>query len=128
MRDKTAEVPAPATVLILVRDILGAGLIGALVEGTGKEPLFPIAGERAEVAVERLRPALILLDCYHSATRADAFFAAVESASSRIILFAPSAPWADFDDIARRPQVRAFVYPGPGESLADLLREALRRA
>jgi hypothetical protein len=116
---------SPSTVLILVRDVLGAGLLGALVEGIGKEPLFPFVGERAETAVARLRPALVLLDCHHPAARSNPFFAAAETAASRIVLFAPATPWEDVEEIARRPQVTAFVHPKPGESLAELLREAL---
>ncbi|HUF28900.1 MAG TPA: hypothetical protein VMM18_18105 [Gemmatimonadaceae bacterium] len=77
------------------------------------------------MAVDRLRPALVLLDCYHAAARSDAFFAAVDAAGSRILLFAPTTPWDDVADITRRPQVGAFVHAGPGESLAALLRSAL---
>jgi hypothetical protein len=116
---------ARGTVLILVRDVLGAGLFAALAESIGRQPLFPFAGERAETAVSRLSPMTILLECHHAAARSEAFFAAAEAARSRIILFAPTAPWDDFVEIARRPQVVAFVHSQPGRSLADLLREAL---
>ncbi len=115
------------TVLILVRDVLGAGLLAALVEGIGKTPLFPIAGERAETAVERLRPTCVLLDCYHPAARSDAFFSMVGATASRIVLFTPFAPWEDVEEIARRPEVAAFVHPKTGQSLAELLRQALSK-
>ena len=114
------------TVLILVRDILGGGLFAALAEDADRQPLFPIPGERPESAVERLRPSWILLECYHSAARSDAFFAAVQAASSRVILFAPGAPWRDCEEIAERRSVAAFVHPGEGQSLAHLVRHALR--
>ncbi len=114
-----------STVLILVRDILGAGLFAALIEGIGKQPVFPFAGERAEAAVARLRPAIVLLECYHSAARSDAFFAAAEAARSRVVLFAPSAPWEDVQEIAHRRRVDAFVHPADGESLAALIAGAL---
>ena len=113
------------TVLILVRDILGGGLFAALAESVNRQPLFPIPGERPESAVERLRPTWILLECYHPAARSDAFFAAVAAASGRVILFAPGAPWQDCEEIARRRMVTAFVHPGQGESLSDLVRQAL---
>ncbi len=114
-----------SAVLILVRDILGAGLFAALVEGIGKQPLFPFVGERAETAVTRLRPAIVLLECYHPAARSDSFFAAAEAAGSRVVLFAPSAPWEDVEEIAHRRHVAAFVHPAYGESLAMLLTRAL---
>jgi CheY-like chemotaxis protein len=112
-------------VLVVARDVLGAGLLAVLIEGTGREALFAFDGERAEHAVERLRPSLVLLDCYHPAARSDAFFSAVETIASRVVLFAPTPPWDDVADIARRPQVTAFVHAAPGESLAEKLRRAL---
>src|SRR5215210_1911103 len=116
---------AAVTVLILVRDILGAGLFAALVEDANRQPVFPLPGERPESAVERLRPSWILLECHHPAARSDAFFAAVQSSQSRVILFAPGAPWEDCEEIAKRRAVAAFVHPGDGHSLADLVRQAL---
>ncbi len=113
------------TVLILVRELLGAGLIGTLVEALGKEPVFPAAGESAESALTRLRPPTVLLECYHPAARSDAFFIAAEEAGSRVVLFAPRVPWDDAQEIARRRSVVAFVYPAAGESLAALLARAL---
>ncbi len=113
------------TVLILVRDILGGGLFAALAEDADRQPVFPIPGERPESAVERLRPSWVLLECYHPAARSDAFFAAVGDASSRVILFAPAAPWQDCGEIAQRRAVAAFVHPGEGQSLSDLVRQAL---
>jgi hypothetical protein len=118
--------PTPSgTVLILVRDVLGTALFAMLVEGLGKRPLFAFGGERAERAVARVRPAIVLLECHHPAARSDAFFALAADAQSRVVLFAPSAPWDDVAEIARRPEVSAFVHPRPGRSLADLLRDAL---
>jgi hypothetical protein len=112
-------------VLILVRDMLGAGLLAALAEGRELEPVFPFNGERAESAVERVRPSRVLLECFHPAARSDQFFAAASTAGSRVILFAPAAPWADFALIARTRNVAAFVHPAPGESLAGLIASAL---
>jgi hypothetical protein len=113
------------TVLILVRDILGGGLFAALAEDVDRQPVFPIPGERPETAVERLRPSFVLLECYHPAARSDAFFIATSAAGSRVILFAPSAPWQDCEEIARRRSVAAFVHPAMGQSLSDLVRQAL---
>ncbi len=113
------------TVLILVRDILGAGLFGALADSLGRTPVFPIPGERAESAVERLRPSVILLECHHPTARSEAFYAAAAGATARVIHFAPGPPWDDCEAIARRHGVAAFVHGGDGRSLADLVRQAL---
>ena len=112
-------------VLILVRDILGAGLLAALVEGRDLQPVFPFAGERAESAIERLRPSRVLLECFHPAARSDEFFTAARTVGSRIILFAPATPWGDCETIARTRDVAAFVHPAPGQSLAGLIAGAL---
>ncbi len=112
-------------VLVLVRDTLGGGLFAALAETTGRRPLFPLNGERPEVAVERLRPPRILLECHHPAARSDAFFIAVAGAGGRVILFSPGALWDDCGEIARRHGIEAFVHPAPGESLAELVQRAL---
>ena len=114
-------------VLVLVRDILGAGLLAALAEGEDLRPVFPIAGERAEGALERVRPSRVLLECFHPAARSDQFFSAAGSLGSRIILFAPAVPWADCEMIARSRNVDAFVHPRPGQSLAELVAAALAR-
>ena len=112
------------TVLILVRDSLGAGLFAALVDSLERTPVHPYPGERAELAVERLRPSSILLECHHPASRSDSFYAAAAAASARVIVYAPGPTWEDCDEIARRREVVAFVHYD-GRSLADLVRQAL---
>lgn len=114
--------------LILVRDVLGAGLMGALAEAEGRVASFPFDGERADVAVRRMRPAAVLLDGYHPAARSEAFFAAVEACQSRVVLFAPSAPWVMLEEIARTRTDTTLVVPQQGESLAELIGRALRLA
>jgi hypothetical protein len=113
------------TVLILVRDILGAGLFAALAEGADRTPVFPLPGERPEISVERTRPACILVECYHPAARSDPFFGCAKTIGSRVIMFAPAAPWQDCEEIAHRRAVTTFLHPAPGQSLADLVRRAL---
>ena len=113
------------TVLILVRDILGAGLFSALADSMGLTPVHPYPGERAESAVERLRPSSILLECHHQAARSPSFYTAVAGAGARVIVFAPGPPWEDCEELARRHDVAAFVHGNDGQSLADLVRQAL---
>jgi hypothetical protein len=112
-------------VLILVRDILGGGLLAALAEGGDLRPVFPLANERAESALERVRPSRVLLECFHPAARSDQFFTMATSFGSRVILFAPAAPWEDCEQTARTRNVSAFVHPGAGDSLASLIAAAL---
>jgi hypothetical protein len=113
--------------LLVVRDVLGAGLLGALAETEGFEPAFPLDGERGDLAVRRLRPALVLLDAYHPAARRDELFDACALAGCRVVLFAPGAPWEMALEAARRRAGAELVTAGPGESFAERLRAALRR-
>lgn len=113
------------TVLILVRDILGAGLFAALVDSMGRTPVYPFPGERAESAVERVRPSWLLLECHHPAARSDTFYHAAAAVGAPVIIFAPGAPWEDCQDVAHRHDVAAFVHGGDGRSLADLVQRAL---
>jgi hypothetical protein len=112
------------TVLILARELLGNALLGALVEVLGRDPAFPSPNERGDAAVSRLRPALVLLDGHHSAARSESFFDAAASAGSRVVMFAPTAPWDDVAAIAARQGV-TLVHPERGESLAATLARAL---
>lgn len=112
--------------LILVRDVLGAGLMGVLVEAEGATAIFPFAGERGDVALRRQAPAIALVDGSHPAARSDAFYDAARDGACRVILFAPTAPWGVVADIAHdRPNV-ILVAPREGDSLAALVQAALR--
>ena len=121
-------VDARAVALLIVRDVLGAGLLGALVELEGYEPAFPLAGERADLAVRRVRAGVVLVDAYHPAARRDELFDACAHARCRIVLFAAGPPWEMLLDEARRRPGIALVTAGDGESLAERLRTALRSA
>ena len=114
--------------LLVVRDVLGAALLGALAELEGYEPAFPLDGERGDRAVRRVRPAVVLVDAYHPFARRDELFDACAAAGCRVVLFAPGPPWEMLlDEVRRRPDV-ALVTTGDGESLAERLRAALRGA
>lgn len=125
----TTHVTGPernATILILTKEVLGAGLLGALVEAEGAIPCYALGTERAELAVARLRPTIVLVDAYHAAARTEAFFEAARAERAHITLFAPSEPWKEMREIADRWDV-PIVHPRDGESLAGLIRTAIRR-
>jgi hypothetical protein len=113
-----------ATVLVLARDVVGAGLLGALVEVSGRKALFPLTGEGPEWAVGRLRPSAVVLDAHHGAARSDAFWAAADEAGCRVILFSPGRPWEEARALAERRRA-VWVCPEPGESLGEQLAAAL---
>lgn len=121
---RTASSGAERTALVLARDVVGAALLGALVEMAGHAPLFPLDGEGVEWAVGRLRPTVVVLDAHHGAARSTAFWTAAATAGSRVILFSPGPAW---DGAAALAATRGatWICPAPGESLAERLTAAL---
>lgn len=116
------------SLLLVVRDALGAALLGALAEAEGYAPAFADPGERVDAAVLRVRPAVVLLDAHHAAARRDDLFDACAAVGGRVVLFAAGTPWEmTLADVRRRPGV-VLVTAGDGESLAGRLRAALRAA
>lgn len=120
-----ASVDAPR-VLVLARDVLLAGLLGALVEADDGRPLFPAAGERPDVAARRLRPAVALVELPHPAARAASFLDAMRDVGGRVVVFTAGEPWADLADALRGLPHASLVAARPGESLGALIRRALR--
>jgi hypothetical protein len=115
---------AIATVLVLARDALGAALLGALVEVSGRVALFPLDGEGAEWAVSRLRPQAVVLDVHHGAARSEGFWTAAADAGSRVIVFSRTPAWDGAAALAER-RGAVWVCPDSDESLADRLAAAL---
>lgn len=115
----------PAAALILVRDALGAGLMGVLAEVTGTTAVFPFDGERGDVAVRRLCPTVALVDGSHAAARSEAFYEAARDCACRVILFAPTRPWDVVTDSARDQPHVTIIVPRAGESLAAAVKAAL---
>lgn len=80
-----AVVTPRATVLLLSDDAMTLALVGMLVELAGFAPAFAAPGERADDAIRRVRPLLVvLLDDTSAAARSDLFFA--RAAQRRVAL------------------------------------------
>lgn len=117
-----------ARILVATRDLVGAGLLGALVDSMDSIALFPMRGESVEAALKRLAPDCLLIEATHPAARSPETYDATAAAGVGVIVFAPSRPW---DEIAQvvdgRPDV-TLVWPRDGESLAARLEFALAAA
>jgi hypothetical protein len=117
-----------ARVLVATRDLVGAGLLGALVDGMGSTALFPVRGESVEAAIKRLAPDCIVIEASHPAARAAETYDMAAAAGVGVIVFAPSRPWGAVEDMVDdRPGV-TLVWPRDGESLAARLEFALGAA
>lgn len=128
MNAEHAEHAEPARILIATRDLVGAGLLGALVDGMGAVALFPMRGESVEAALKRLAPDCLVIEATHPAARSAETYDATAAAGVSVIVFAPSKPWEEIAAIVDgRPGV-TLVWPRNGESLAARLEFALGAA
>lgn len=117
-----------ARVLIATRDLVGAGLLGALVDGMGASAVFPVRGEGVEAAIKRLAPDCLVIEASHPAARAPETYDTAARAGVGVIVFAPSHPWGAIANVVDgRPGV-TLVWPRDGESLAARLEFALGAA
>lgn len=112
-------------VLVLTRELIGAGLLGALIETSGRVPVFPISGESAEAALDRTQPEMVLLDAYHPSAQSESFYALTDAARVRVYVFSPVPPWDDLMALISGQRFVAVVVPRLGETLADSLERVL---
>jgi CheY-like chemotaxis protein len=117
-------VPKPK-VLVIAGEPVVAALLGMLLELEQFEPVFATPGERAEDALARVLPPLvILLDGDESLARSDLFFArAAKSRASVVVFTTPrSTPDARASALARGNPW--FALPVERRALAQILTEA----
>lgn len=124
----TSDTEDRARVLIVTRDLVGAGLLGALVDGMHAVAHFPMRGESVEAALKRVAPDCMVIEAMHPAVRASETYDATAAAGVGVIVFAPSAPWGDIANIVSGHPGVTLVWPRNGESLAARLEFALGAA
>ena len=117
-----------ARVLIVTCDLVGAGLLGALVDGMDASALFPVRGESVQAALRRVAPDCLVIEAMHPAVRARETYDVAAAAGTGVIVFAPSRPWGEISDIVRAHPGVELVWPRDGESLAARLEFALGAA
>lgn len=117
-----------ARVLVVTRDLVGAGLVGALVDGMRATALFPVRGESAEAAIRRVAPDCVVLEAMHPGVRAEETYESAAELDAGIIIFAPSRPWGEIAGIVEAHPGVELVWPRDGESLAARLEFALGAA
>ena len=115
-------------VLILSADTLAAALLGAAVELAGHQPHFPQADEVAQVALRRVRPRLVIVDCDHDHACSEAFVGPVLTTGAQLLLFDSRQHAADGVDVARRLGLNVVHLPDDHAVLLQRLRELLPAA
>jgi hypothetical protein len=116
------------TVLVLANDVLGAALLGAMVDATGGHALFPRVGEPAIAAMRRLRPAVALLETGALGADQEATFQDVYHRAAGLgvvlLLFAPGQGDAALAALAKHRGVPTFAMPVAPEPFRQLLADA----
>ena len=118
--------PAAKTkVLILARESVIAALIGLLLEFEAYEPVFPEPDERAEDAIRRVRPPLVvILDGESDEARSDLFHLRAAHSGARVVLFSEPVAAAAVRVAARQRQLPFFAMPVDRATLGTVLKHA----
>ena len=116
-------------VLIVAGDPVANALLGMLLDPAQYDPIFPLAGESPQAAMDRVQPPLVLLlDGTLGDADSDALFARAQRRGAAVVLFAPPMRGGVVDDLARRRGVAAFELPIDQAALMRVLGAAIARA
>jgi DNA-binding NtrC family response regulator len=117
----STDVVSPHVVLIFSADAMAAALLGAAVELAGYAPQFPQAGEAARAALRRAHPGVVLVDCDHSESCADAFVGPALMTGARVILFRSRHTRTAVNQLGQRLAIPVLELPADAERLRRLL-------
>ncbi|MBW8768663.1 MAG: hypothetical protein JF589_02795 [Gemmatimonadetes bacterium] len=110
-------------VLVLSSDPLAAALLGAAIELAGLAPRYPKLGESPRIALLRVRPRLVVIDCDHEDGCSEAFIGPALMTGSQVVLFRSRRTRRDMSEMAGRLGLRTVEMPQEHEELTSLLRE-----
>lgn len=108
-------------VLILAREELISALVGLLVETTGHTVFFAKPEERAEDALRRVSPQVVIVDCDHRECTEDLVQAANE-VGARLILFSASRDPEYVRKVAAPSHSQSFTFPIEPPRLDSMIR------
>src|SRR5581483_3402565 len=114
--------PPSNRILILGREPVVAALVGILVEGADKIPVYANPGETATEAIERLRPlAVVLVDATIDAAQSDLFFAVAARHGIRSVVFGAVTSARAIAEIAAARGIPWFTLPPTVDELSVAL-------
>lgn len=104
---------------------MSLALLGMLVELAQYAPVFAEAGERPEDAIDRVRPAfVVLVDDLLEAARSDLFFARAARRRIGVAIFGRQGAGRELAAHARSRGIPAFELPTDAERLARVIEAA----
>jgi hypothetical protein len=109
------------TVLIFSLDSLAAALMGAAVELAGHEPHFPEPEESARLALMRVRPQVVLVDCDHEESCSENFVGPALMIGAKVVLFRSRRTARDMRQFAERMKLAMLEMPAGLEELRSHL-------
>ncbi|MEX0908180.1 MAG: hypothetical protein WDZ58_00335 [Gemmatimonadaceae bacterium] len=109
-------------VLVLAREELISALLGLLVETTGHSVFFAKPEERAEDAMRRIGPQVVIVDCDHRDCTDDLVQAANE-VGARLILFSASRDSDYVRRAAATAHSQSFTFPIQAPQLDSMIRQ-----
>lgn len=116
--------PVSKTILILSDEPLVATLLATLVELEGYRPEFARDDELSRDALERLRPAVVLVDCDRPETCEDDFLSRAAATGAGVVLFSPARLQDEVERIAEERGLLSFSLPVHRGVLQQVLRDA----
>jgi DNA-binding NtrC family response regulator len=116
--------PDSVGVLILAREELISALVGLLVESTGHSVFFAEPEERAETAMRRIGPQIVIVDCDHRDCTEDLVQAAKE-VGARLILFSASRDPEHVRKAAATARSQSFTFPIEASQLDSMIRRPM---
>ena len=118
--------PTPKTrVLVLAREPVIAAFLAMLMELDGYVAEFAQPGERAEDAIARVRPPLVICADGALPEVSSDLFLARAAKRGRVVLFAAGQVSAEVRELAARRGFRFFTLPVDRDTLARALEETV---
>lgn len=112
--------------LVVSTDALLAALLGAAVETLGYAAAFPAPGEPPRLALGRLRPAVVLVDCAAESC-ADDILGPATMLGAGLVLFGDTASTARRRELAMRHGAALLTLPTTWREMAAVIEQVRRR-
>jgi hypothetical protein len=90
--------------------VLGA-LMGALVDLSGYQPIFPAADESPSRAIPRVVPTLVLLDGEHDRACDDEVYRCAQTVGARVLFFSAARTQNESQELARQRGLSSITLP-----------------
>lgn len=117
--------PISSTILVIAKEPLIQTLMCSLVDLSGHHAAQPRSDESVGMAIARIRPHLLLLDCEHDcACEQDAYDAAA-LVGAEVLLFTPARTNAEAADFARGRGLRSMALPIRLREFSETLQTSL---